>query len=254
MIDSVAIVSAHRERAVVRVGDVFIKVETNSLRSVSELDALATVTAVPVPKVLWHEDGPPHVMALSRVAGSPLATYGLASPFGEDVWRSVGAAVARLHQTTPATDEQVAAAMRSVAAHADHLASLREWCLDGGHGDPSVVTQLTSEAAAFFRDRTPVVGLLHGDLQPDHVFIDGGEISGVIDWADTGWGDVVADLAVLTIGYPSMLAAVLDGYGGSIDHEAVRAYWILRRFSVIKWRADHDLSITDDVESLPDFL
>jgi aminoglycoside phosphotransferase (APT) family kinase protein len=38
----------------------------------------------------------------------------------------------------------------------------------------------------------------HGDLQITHVFIDGDEITGVIDWSEAAQGDALYDLASLT--------------------------------------------------------
>jgi aminoglycoside phosphotransferase (APT) family kinase protein len=37
------------------------------------------------------------------------------------------------------------------------------------------------------------------NLQITHVFVDGDEITGVIDWSEAGQGDALFDLAVLTL-------------------------------------------------------
>jgi hypothetical protein len=40
----------------------------------------------------------------------------------------------------------------------------------------------------------------HGDLQITHVFVDGDEITGIIDWSEAGRGDALFGLATLTLG------------------------------------------------------
>ena len=101
--DLVHVVSSHHERAVVRVGDVFVKVETDPERAARELNALASVDVVAVPRVLWSQEGPPHVLALSAITGTQLATLGQPSPFGDDAWRAAaGAAPSAAARTRPA--------------------------------------------------------------------------------------------------------------------------------------------------------
>jgi aminoglycoside phosphotransferase (APT) family kinase protein len=48
-------------------------------------------------------------------------------------------------------------------------------------------------AEAALRPWTPV--FTRGDLQITHVFIDGDEITGVVDWSEAGQGDAPYDLA-----------------------------------------------------------
>jgi aminoglycoside phosphotransferase (APT) family kinase protein len=53
-------------------------------------------------------------------------------------------------------------------------------------------------AEAALRPWTPV--FTHGDLQITHVFVDGDEVTGVIDWSEAGQGDAPADVrSVLTV-------------------------------------------------------
>ena len=42
---------------------------------------------------------------------------------------------------------------------------------------------------------------MHGDLQVAHVFVDGDEVTGVIDWSEAGRGSALYDLASLTLGH-----------------------------------------------------
>ena len=63
--DEVEIVVAHSERATLRVGDVFLKVDADQSRTDVEIEAMATVP-VPTPEVLWRR---PPVLALAAVPG-----------------------------------------------------------------------------------------------------------------------------------------------------------------------------------------
>jgi aminoglycoside phosphotransferase (APT) family kinase protein len=247
----VEVVSSHHERAVVQVGDVFIKVETDAGRAAREIDALTTITAVPVPRLIWHQPGPPAVLAIARVAGRPLANYDEPEFFGAHEWRAVGAALRALHRDTPITDAAGAAGVAGVRAFPAHLDGYASWFRRTGVGDLALIERLTTEAAALFATHQPQSARLHGDCQSGHFFLDDGAVSGVIDWADTGVGDPLADLAVLTIDHRHRLDDVLAGYGDDVDVAAIRQYWILRKFAVMHWRVDHGLGIDADLAELP---
>jgi aminoglycoside phosphotransferase (APT) family kinase protein len=51
----------------------------------------------------------------------------------------------------------------------------------------------------------------HGDLQVTHVFVDGDEITGVVDWSKTGQGGALYDLASLTPGHEEHLGDIVVG-------------------------------------------
>lgn len=56
--------------------------------------------------------------------------------------------------------------------------------------------------------------LVHGDLGPDHLLVDGGQLTGVIDWTDAHVGDPALDLCWLLFGAPKTLAeGVSEAYG-----------------------------------------
>ena len=80
---------------------------------------------------------------------------------------------------------------------------------------------------------------IHGDLQVDHVFVDGDEITGVIDWSEAGRGDALFDLAVLTLGHEEHLGDVVAGYGADVDLEVIRAWWSLRSLVAARWLIEH---------------
>jgi aminoglycoside phosphotransferase (APT) family kinase protein len=89
-----------------------------------------------------------------------------------------------------------------------------------------VVTRNRRIAEAALRPWTPV--FIRGDLQIAHVFVDGDEITGVIDWSEAAQGDALYDLAILTLGHPEHLGDVVAGYGTDVDRDVIRAWWSLR--------------------------
>jgi aminoglycoside phosphotransferase (APT) family kinase protein len=92
-------------------------------------------------------------------------------------------------------------------------------------------------AEAALRPWEPV--FIHGDLQVAHVFVDGDEVTGVIDWSEAGHGDALFDLAILTLGHEEHLGDVVTGYGTDIDLDVIRAWWSLRSLLGIRWLVEH---------------
>jgi aminoglycoside phosphotransferase (APT) family kinase protein len=79
----------------------------------------------------------------------------------------------------------------------------------------------------------------HGDLHVAHVFVDGDEITGVIDWSEAGQGDALYDLASLTLGHQEHLDDVVAGYGTGVDLDVIRAGWSLRSLLAARWLIEH---------------
>ncbi len=76
---------------------------------------------------------------------------------------------------------------------------------------------------------------IHGDLQIAHVFIDGDEVTGIIDWSEASQGDPLFDLATLTLAHEEHLGDVIAGYGTDVDRDLIRAWWSLRCLLVVRW-------------------
>src|SRR3954470_3512220 len=92
-VDEVEVVVAHRERATLRVGDVFVKIDADQGRTDVEVEAMA-MAPIPTPKVLWRK---PPVLALAAVPGTALGRLGKPSTASPAAWRAAGGAVRRLH-------------------------------------------------------------------------------------------------------------------------------------------------------------
>ncbi|UGT54618.1 aminoglycoside phosphotransferase family protein [Nocardia asteroides] len=167
---------------------------------------------VPVPR-LWSEIplAVRHDLVPGRAIASPGAGHG----------RALGAFLRALH------DSPAAEAIR--------------------HGLPSADRTRADRAAAVARFRADVVPLLplpqrnpalavlaavaaapadtvvHGDLGPEHVLVDGGRVSGVIDFGDVHLGDAANDLAWPLYGAPAEFAAAIAAAYGVTDELRERA-------------------------------
>src|SRR5918994_2147710 len=64
-VEDVEVVVAHNERATLRVGDVFVKIDADQTRTDVEVEALA-MAPIPTPEVLWRK---PPVLALAALPG-----------------------------------------------------------------------------------------------------------------------------------------------------------------------------------------
>jgi hypothetical protein len=156
----VEVVVAHSERATLRVGDVFLKIDADQTRTDVEVEAMA-MAPIPTPKV--------------------------PSQSLDDV--------------------------------AVKLDSECEWLVTNGVLPTGLVTRNRRIAEGALRPWTPM--FMHGDLQVAHLFVDGDEITGVIDWSEAGQGDALYDLASMTLGHEEHLDDVVAGYGIEVDLDVI---------------------------------
>jgi aminoglycoside phosphotransferase len=193
-VEEVAVVVAHGERATLRVGDVFLKVDGDQARTDVEVEVMAMVP-VPTPEILWRK---PPVLALAALPGTRLGHLGEPSGESSSAWAAAGAAVRALHDAPlppwpgPSVDE--------LASHLDREC---KWLVANDVLPADVVTRNRRLAETALRPWTPV--FIHGDLQVDHVFVAGDEVTGIIDWSEGSPGDGLYDLATLTLGHPEHL-------------------------------------------------
>lgn len=227
-VDEVEVVVAHSQRATLRVGDVFLKVDGDPSHAEREARAMA-LAPVPTPEVLWRE---PPVLALAAVPGRALGVLGEPSTASSQAWAAAGAAVRRLHDAPlpPWTGRR----LDDVAAELDRECA---WLLAHDVVPAEVVRTNRAIAEAALRPWTPV--FVHGDLQLTHVFVDGDEVTGVIDWSEAAPGDAMFDLAILTLGHEERLDDVLAGYGPGADRDVIRAWWSLRSLVASRWLIEH---------------
>jgi aminoglycoside phosphotransferase (APT) family kinase protein len=223
-VEQVEVVVAHGERATLRVGDVFLKIDADQTRTDVEVESMA-MAPIPTPEVLWRK---PPVLALAAVKGTRLGHLGEPSPAPAAAWAAAGAALRALHETPLPPWPG-----RSIDELASRLAVECEWLVANDVLPADVVARNRRLAETALRPWTPV--FVHGDLQVDHVFVTGDEVTGVIDWSEASQGDALFDLATLTLGHPERLEDVVAGYGTDVDRDLIGAWWSLRCLSNVRW-------------------
>lgn len=224
----VEVIVAHSERATLRVGDVFLKIDGDQTRTDVEVEAMA-MAPIPTPEVLWQN---PPVLALAALPGTALGRLGEPSTASSAAWAAAGATVRTLHDAP--LPPWPGGSVDEIAARLDREC---EWLVTSGVLPTHVVTRNRQIAETAFRPWPPV--FTHGDLQVAHVFVDGDEVTGVIDWSDAVQGDALFDLAVLTLGHAEHLGDVVAGYGTDVDLDVVRAWWSLRSLVAARWLIEH---------------
>jgi hypothetical protein len=227
-VEEVEVVVAHNQCVTLRVGDVFLKVDSDQRRTDVEVEAMARVP-IPTPQVLWRK---PPVLALAALPGTALGRLGEPSTASAAAWAGAGAAARMLHDAPLPPWPG-----RSLDELASELDRECEWLVTSGVLPKDLITRNRRVAEAALRPWTPV--FTHGDLQIVHVFVDGDEITGVIDWTEAGQGDALYDLATLTFGHEEHLGDVVAGYGTDVDLDVIRAWWSFRSLQAIRWLLEH---------------
>ncbi|MEU8899890.1 phosphotransferase [Nocardia sp. NPDC048505] len=229
----VEVVAAHHECVTVRAGAVFLKIDTDQRRGDVEVAAMRAAP-IPTPEVLWRR---PPVLALAALRGRALGRLGTPPTTGPAAWAAAGAALRKLHDAPlppwpgRTVDELTAELHREC-----------DWLIRNEVLPADLVAGNRRIAEAALRPWTPA--FIHGDLQLSHVFVDGDEVTGVIDWTEAARGDPLYDLATLTLGNPDRLDNVLAGYGADADREVIRGWWSLRSLRGIRWLVEHGFDPT----------
>ncbi|MFI5664669.1 phosphotransferase family protein [Streptomyces sp. NPDC051684] len=229
--DEVEVVVAHSERATLRVGEVFLKVDADQGRVDAEVESMS-LAPVPTPEVLWRK---PPVLALAALPGTTLGRLGGPSTGSPMAWAAAGAAIRKLHDAP--LPPRPGRADRSTAALAAELDDECERLVTNRVLPADLVTRNRQVAEAALRLWTPA--FTHGDLQIAHVFVDGDEVTGIIGWSEAGRGDALYDLATFTLGHEEHLDDVVVGHGTDVDLDVIRAWWSLWSLLVVRWLAEH---------------
>src|SRR6185503_9704011 len=144
-VEDVEVVVAHNERATLRVGDVFLKVDAYQARTDVEVEAMA-LAPIPTPEVLWRK---PPVLALAALPGKALGRLGEPSTASPAAWAAAGAAVRMLHDAPLPPWPG-----RSLDALASRLDGECERLVTDGVHPPDLVTRNRQVAEAALRPWT----------------------------------------------------------------------------------------------------
>jgi hypothetical protein len=133
-VEEIEVVVAHHERATLRVGDVFLKINTDQTRTDVEVEAMA-MAPIPTPEVLWRK---PPVLALAALPGTALGRLGEPSTASAAAWAAAGAAARMLHDAATAAmarseprRDRIAPRRRMRVARHERRSSRRD-----GHAQP----------------------------------------------------------------------------------------------------------------------
>jgi len=227
-VEELQVVVAHSDRATLRVGDAFLKIDTDQARTDAEVEAMA-MAPVPTPEILWRH---PPVLALAALPGQALGRLEEPSSASSGAWAAAGAAIRMLHSAALPPRRG-----HTVDELASRLAGECDWLVANDVLPPAVVAPNRERAESVLRPWTPV--FIHGDLQITHVFVEGDEVTGIIDWSEASQGDPLYDLATVTLAHAEHLDDVLTGYGTDVDLDIIRAWWSYRSLIVIRWLSEN---------------
>src|SRR6478752_7065406 len=165
-VDEIEVVVAHNERATLRVGDVFLKIDADQTRTDVEVKAMA-MAPIPTPQVLWRK---PPVLALAALPGTALGRLGEPSTASSAAWAAAGAAVRMLHDAP--LPPWPGRCCDDIASELDRECG---WLVTNRVLPAELVARNRRVAEAALRSWAPV--FTHGDLQIDHVLVEGDEVT-----------------------------------------------------------------------------
>jgi aminoglycoside phosphotransferase (APT) family kinase protein len=234
-VEEIQVVVAHRKRATVRVGEVFLKIDADQARTDVEVEAMA-MAPVPTPEILWRR---PPVLALAALRGRALGRLQEPSTASSAAWAAAGSAIRTLHEAPlppwpGRSDDELAF----------RLAEECDWLVANDVLSVNAVRRNRRLAETVLRPWNPV--FIHGDLQITHVFVDGDTVTGFIDWSEASQGDALYDLATVTLAHEEHLDDVIAGYGADVDLDLIRAWWSFRSLMAIRWLAENGYGSPED--------
>lgn len=180
-------------------------------REAGLLTALAEWSPLPTPEVVFA-DPEAGALAYRKLPGVPLSerpaaeSARVAAPLGAFLGSLHRVPVARVAQLAPRDVRPLAQWLREAERDYRRIASLL----------PAAERRRVED----FLGRTPpaeptALAFCHNDLAGEHVLVDAGAITGIIDWTDAAVADPAHDLALLYRDFgPDLFDLTLAGYDG----------------------------------------
>lgn len=176
------------------------------------LRALAGVLPIPVPLPVFADDGR-GVLGYRKAAGTPLLELPApdrTSAIG--IGRELGGLLATVHGLGP--DERGGWDVVDAAPPQEYRASAADAAISVRTVLPAELREAVDAFLAAGVPEPPATPVFsHQDLGIEHVLVQDGRITGIIDWSDAAVGDPARDfgLVLRDLG-PDALDAALDGY------------------------------------------
>lgn len=153
------------------------------------------------------------VAVQTRLPGSPLVWRELRP--GSVIARSIGRALAALHNTDPRAVEEAGLPTYDADAYRARRLATLDRAAATGHVPSSLLSrwERALEEVALWKFATCTV---HGPLEGSHVLVDGDEVVAMTGWEQAGVSDPAADFAVLSVlAEPAAFDTVLEAYAGA---------------------------------------
>jgi aminoglycoside phosphotransferase (APT) family kinase protein len=235
VMEQVEVVLVNNDRVTLRVGNVFLKIDADQARTDVEVEAMA-MAPVPTPEILWRK---PPVLAVAALPGRVLGRLEEPSTASPAAWAAIGAVLRTLHDAPlpPWPGKSV----DELAARLDREC---DWLVANNVLPADVVTRNRRLAEAALRPWPPV--FTHGDLHIAHVFIDGDQVTGIVDWSEAAPGDALFDLATVTLAHEKNLDDVLAGYGTDVDRDLIRAWQSWRCLVAVRWLIENGYGAAEE--------
>lgn len=167
--------------------------------------SLAAEAGVAAPLIVESSLESPAYLISREVAGGPTD--------GEGVLRQAGAQLRRLHALTPNRRGCGFLHEGLQDTWSDVLRRPIDKLDDLGDIVPSSVVRRLRRLDLSEIPEPNAPALLHGDLHPRHIYAEGNQFTGFIDWGDVALGDPLFDLGRFSRAGSSATDALLSGYG-----------------------------------------
>ncbi len=123
-----------------------------------------------------------------RIGGTAWRTARFTDAQAANVSEDLGRALAELHRLSPP---------RGTRFDPGWIQRVRDAANERLRHAGRLPEHLLNQVSAYLEDALPAAVLVHADLTADHVFVDGGQLSGIIDWGDAMLADPYYELIAL---------------------------------------------------------
>lgn len=163
---------------------------------------------------LFEKGWPWPYLISTRLSGTPWREAPPSAKDARSIARELGEVVRALH-ALPLPEGSV--------WERDWLELYRAECVDRHRRWGTLPPHLIEQIPGYLAAPPPMRRLLHADLHESHIFVDGGGLTGILDWSDAVYGDPYYELVAIHLGPfkadKELLRAFLVGYGWRVGKD-----------------------------------